>query len=180
MEARNRITVLKELAKAFFAIGTFSVGGGYAMLPLLERELIEKRGWLDEPTLLDYFAIGQSTPGIIAINTATMVGYTQAGILGSLVATGAMIVVPTIIIMVIATFFTQFASNIIIIKAFAGIRVMVVVLIANSLMKMGRTTLQKPLAVIFMLGVFGAIAFGGLNPIIPIVLAPFFALGLKD
>ncbi len=180
METKNKINTLKELALAFFAIGTFSVGGGYAMLPLLEKELIDKRGWLDETTLLDYFAIGQSTPGIIAINTATLVGYTQAGILGSIVATGAMIVVPTIIILVIAAFFGRFADNILVIRAFAGIRVMVVVLIINSLAKMAKATIKKPLAVALLFGVFGAIAFGGLNPIIPIVMAPLFALGLRD
>ena len=79
MEEKNKITIIKELAQVFFMIGTFNVGGGYSMLPFLEKELIEKRHWVDEETLVDYFAIGQSTPGIIAINTATMVGYAQGG-----------------------------------------------------------------------------------------------------
>ena len=82
--------------------------------------------------------------------------------------------------MIIASFFSQFADNIIVAKAFSGIRVMVVVLIVNSLIMMARSTIKKPLAIIILFGVFGAIAFGGLNPIIPIVLAPLFALGLKD
>lgn len=180
METKTKIATIRELAWAFLIVGTLGVGGGYAMLPLLEKELIEKRGWLDEETLLDYFAIGQSTPGIIAINTATLVGYTQAGIGGSVVATGAMIFVPTIIILFFATFFGQVAGNALVIKAFGGIRIMVVVLILNSVIKMARASIKKPAALVVLLGVFGMIAFGNLNPIIPLVLAPFFGLGLKD
>ncbi len=169
---------LMELFWAFFRIGTFTIGGGYAMLPMLERELIENKGWTSEEEILDYFAIGQSTPGIIAINTATFIGYKRNGVLGSIFATVGMIFTPMLLIMIIGSFFTQISQDPTFIKAFQGIRVVVVVIILNSVSKMAKHSIKTKLAVFLLVGSFIAISFFHVNLIILIVLSMILGIAL--
>ena len=120
----------------FFKIGAVFFGGGYAMLPILSREFTEKRGWTTDDELNDYYAIGQVTPGIIAVNVATFIGNKRKGILGGLAATIGLVTGPVIIITLIAALLTNFADIEIIKHAFAGIRVAVCVLIINAISKL--------------------------------------------
>ncbi len=125
-----------ELYIAFFRIGAVTFGGGYAMLPILERDLVEKRGWTTMDELTDYFAIGQCTPGIISLNVSTFIGNKRAGIPGALAATLGFLTAPIIIILIIAAFLTNFASYPVVQHAFAGIRVCVCVLILEAVLKL--------------------------------------------
>ena len=111
-----------NLFMAFFRIGAFTFGGGYAMLPMLQKEVVEKYHWATEDEIMDYFAIGQCTPGIIAVNTATFVGYKTRGIIGGIIATLSIITPSLIIITLIAAFLQNFADLAIVKYAFNGIR----------------------------------------------------------
>ena len=127
---------LWELFLAFGRIGVLTFGGGYAMLPMLQREVVEKRRWATEEQVMDYFAIGQCTPGVIAVNTATFVGYSQAGVIGGIVATLGVVFPSLVIITVIAAFLQNFADIKAVQYAFWGIRVCVCVLILNAVVKL--------------------------------------------
>ena len=130
---------LLELYLSFFRIGLLTFGGGYAMLPMLQREVVDKHGWITQEDVLDCYAIGQCTPGVIAVNTATFVGYRQKGTLGGLVATLGVITPSVIIITLIALLLRGFASNLYVVHAFAGIRIAVAVLSLMAVIKLYRS-----------------------------------------
>jgi len=123
-----------ELYLAFMKIGAVNFGGGYAMLPLLEEDLAKKKGWVTREELLDYFAIGQCTPGLIALNVSTFIGNKRKGVAGALAATLGFLTCPIIIILIIAMFMKNFADYEIVQHAFAGIRVCVCVLILQAVL----------------------------------------------
>jgi len=125
-----------ELFLSFFRIGLFTFGGGYAMLPMLQKEVVEKHGWVTEDDILDYYAIGQCTPGVIAVNTATFVGYKTKGVAGGIAATLGVVFPSVVIISIIAAFLKNFADIPAVQSAFAGIRVCVGVLIINAVAKL--------------------------------------------
>ncbi|MFR8165798.1 MAG: chromate transporter [Enterocloster sp.] len=127
---------LLDLFLTFARIGGLTFGGGYAMLPMLQKEVVEKRGWASEEELMDYYAIGQCTPGIIAVNTATFVGQKTAGIAGGIIATLGVVFPSPIIITIIAAFIQNFSDLAIVQNAFAGIRVCVCVPIFNAVVKL--------------------------------------------
>ncbi len=127
---------LLRLFIAFFKIGLFTFGGGYAMLPMLQREVVEHDKWVTEDEVLDCYAIGQCTPGVIAVNTATFVGAKVQGALGGAVATLAVVMPSIIIISIISTVLQSFASYEVVIHAFAGIRVAVAALVVVSVWKL--------------------------------------------
>ena len=120
---------LWQLFATLFKIGLFTFGGGYAMFPLLERELVEKRGWIEKEEFIDMVAIAESTPGPVAINTATFVGFRRAGIPGSLVATLGVCLPSFLIIYAVSLFFDRFLSLSLVAAAFRGIQVCVVFLV---------------------------------------------------
>lgn len=134
---------LWELAVIFFRIGCFMFGGGSAMLPLLEEELVVRRKWLTKEKLMDYYTIGQSTPGIIAVNVATFTGYNRAGFCGALVATLSLIIVPMIIILSLANILKVYMVNPYVIKAFIGIRIVVIALIAEAVCRLWKTSVTN-------------------------------------
>ena len=115
-----------ELVVAFFKIGIMTFGGGYAMLPMIQREVVEKRGWATEEEILNYYAIGQCTPGVIAVNTATFIGDSRKGVIGGFLATFGVVLPSLIIISVIAALLNNFAEIEAVQHALAGIRVAVV------------------------------------------------------
>lgn len=129
--------ILIELFISFMRIGGFTFGGGYAMLPLIQKEIVERRGWASDEEVLDYFTIGQITPGVIAVNTATFIGYKKAGILGGMVSTLGVIFPSIVIISIIAAVVTNFAELPVVIHAFNGIRACVCVLILIAVYNMG-------------------------------------------
>ena len=140
-----------DLFWTFAKIGVCTFGGGYAMLPILQRELVEKRGWTTEEELSDYFAIGQCTPGIIAVNTATFVGHKRKGAAGGVAATLGLVFPCLVIIMVIAAFLQNFAHLPAVTHAFNGVRACVCALILSSVLKLRRSTVvDGPTACVFL------------------------------
>lgn len=128
------------LFSSFVRIGCFTFGGGYAMLPMLEKEVVENHHWVTRQELMNYFAIGQCTPGVIAVNTATFIGYKQRKVLGSIAATLGVIFPSLIIIIVIASALSNFSSLPLVQSSFAGIRIVVGSLILNVIIKMYPTS----------------------------------------
>ena len=129
---------MKELFDLFWTfckIGALTFGGGYAMLPIIQREIVENKKWSTEKEILDYYAVGQCTPGVIAVNTATFIGYKLRGITGGIIATIGVVFPSLIIILTIASFLQNFADMAIVQSAFAGIRVAVVALIITTVIK---------------------------------------------
>lgn len=134
-----------DLFLTFARIGGCTFGGGYAMLPILQREIVEKKGWASEEELADYFAIGQCTPGVIAVNTATFVGQKQKGVPGGIVATLGVVFPSLVIILVIAASLQNFADIPAVVHAFNGVRACVCALILSSVLKLRRTTIVDSL-----------------------------------
>ena len=155
---------LFELYLEFLKIGCVNFGGGYAMLPLLEKELVTDRHWTTMDELRDYFSIGQCTPGIIALNVSTFIGEKYAGIPGALVATSGFLTGPIAIILVIAAFLTNFAHYAVVQHAFAGIRVCVCVLIIQAVLRLWKSSVVDAVALILFLVVFALNAFGNFLP----------------
>ena len=145
---------LLDLYLAFLKIGCVNFGGGYAMLPLLEKDLVKQRGWTTMDHLRDYFAVGQCTPGIIALNVSTFIGYNRKKIPGAVAATLGFVTGPIIIILIIAAFLTNFADLEIVQHAFAGIRVCVCVLIVQAIMKLWKKSVVDPLSFCVFLVIF--------------------------
>ncbi|MGN8898065.1 chromate transporter [Flavonifractor sp. HCP28S3_F3] len=144
------MNICVDLFWTFARIGVCTFGGGYAMLPILQRELVEKRSWATEEELSDYFAIGQCTPGIIAVNTATFVGHKLKGAVGGVAATLGLVFPCLVIIMLIAAFLQNFADLPVVVHAFNGVRACVCALILSSVLKLRKSTVvDKPTVVIF-------------------------------
>lgn len=160
-----------QLVVSFFKVGLFTFGGGYAMLPILQREVVEKRNWITEEELLDCYAIGQCTPGVIAVNTATYIGFQRKGALGSFTATLAMVLPSFLIISLIALFLRNFADNVLVQYAFIGIRVAVAVLVTEALIKLYKKGVKGALAN----GIFAAALLYSLLPDFVPVLGQFFS-----
>lgn len=158
---------LLELFLVFAQIGGTTFGGGYAMLPILQREVVEKRKWATNEELMDYYAIGQCTPGIIAVNTATFIGYRLAGVLGGIVATLGVVFPSILIITLIAMFLNNFADIEFVKHAFAGIRVCVCVLILNAVLKLGKQSIKDNRCIVIFLVI---LALSLLTPISPALL----------
>lgn len=176
---------MKELFDLFWTfckIGALTFGGGYAMLPLIQREIVENKKWSTEKEILDYYAVGQCTPGVIAVNTATFIGYKLRGIIGSIVATLGVIFPSIVIILIIATFLKNFADLAIVQSAFAGIRVAVVALIITTVVKLIKSSIKDYLGVIIAIIAFVISAFIGLSPVYVVIAAAltgFISKGLR-
>jgi len=174
--------MLKELATLFVSfakVGVMTFGGGYAMLPVLQREIVENKKWATEEELTDYYAIGQCTPGVIAVNTATFIGQKQHGILGGIFATLGVVFPSLVIITAIAALISNFADIPAVQNAFAGIRVCVCVLVLNSVVKLWKNTIKdKWTLVIFALVLIGAV-FTELSPVVFVLLAALAGIAIK-
>lgn len=176
---------MKELFDLFWTfckIGALTFGGGYAMLPLIQREIVENKKWSTEKEILDYYAVGQCTPGVIAVNTATFIGYKLRGIIGGIVATLGVIFPSIVIILIIATFLQNFADLAIVQSAFAGIRVAVVALIITTVVKLIKSSIKDYLGVIIAIITFVISAFIGLSPVYVVIAAAltgFISKGLR-
>lgn len=140
MNKANRFKTYASLFASFFKIGLVTFGGGLAMLPILKRDLVDSKGWLTEDEILDYFAIGQSTPGVIAVNVATFVGYKRAGVIGSVFSTSGIVFPSLIIISLIAAFVSNFNELAWVQKALKGINVAVSVLLVKAVFSFGKKT----------------------------------------
>lgn len=158
-----------DLFKVFFKIGAFTFGGGYAMIPLIKREVSEKREWIKEEEILDVIAVAESTPGPIAINSATFIGTRRAGWLGALCATLGVVIPSFIIIFIISLFFRHFAEYEVVKFALMGLRAGVLALIVKALISMSKHCPRNIVAYIIAAGAFVASVFFGANVFIIIL-----------
>ncbi len=170
---------LWELFYTFAIVGVTTFGGGYAMLPALQREVVEKRHWATEEELMDWYAIGQCTPGVIAVNTATFAGEKQGGALGGIVASLGVVFPSLVIITIIAAFIQGFADIPAVQHAFAGIRACVCVLILNAVVKLWK----KSVIDLKCFGIFAVVFLGSvflhLSPVIYVIVAGLAGFVLK-
>jgi chromate transporter len=165
------MNIYADLFLTFAKIGVCTFGGGYAMLPILQREVVEKKGWATEEELTDYFAVGQCTPGIIAVNTATFIGYKHKGAPGGILTTLGVVFPSLVIITAIAAFLSNFAGIPLVQHALAGINAAVVALIASSVLKLAKSNLKDAVSGgIFLAGLALALLLK-LSPVILIVCA---------
>ena len=161
-----------DLYITFAKIGSMMFGGGYSMLPLLTRELVENKKWTTNEELTDYFAISQCTPGVIAVNTATFIGNKRKGVTGGILATLGVITVPFFLIILIASLLSNVWQNPFIQKAFNGIRVAVAALIISSAYKLFKSNVKNKFGiVIFLAALLLRILFNVSTIIIVIVVA---------
>ena len=161
----------------FLKIGAFTFGGGYAMLPMLQKEVVNGRHWATDEELMDYYAIGQCTPGIIAVNT--FVGYKNRGIPGAIAATLGVIAPSLVIIMIIAAFISNFIELSFVSSAFAGIRACVCVLIGSAVVKLAKKSLVDKGAIAIAAVVFVLSLFTSVSPALLVVVAGAIGIVLK-
>lgn len=165
-----------KLFSTFLKIGAFTFGGGYAMIPLIRREAVEKQGWISDDDVLEIIAVAESTPGPIAINAATFVGMRVAGVFGAVCATLGVVLPSFVIISVIAFFLKGFSHIKAVEYAFKGIRIGVLALILGALISMIKTALKSVFAVILALSALVLVAFLDVSAIAVIVICA--AIGL--
>jgi len=158
--------LLWDLFASFFRVGLFTFGGGYAMLPLLNKEAVQKHGWADEKEILDYYAVAQCTPGIIASNTAAMVGCKVKGIAGAVTAVLGVTLPSLLIIMIIAAFIQNFLQYEIVLNALAGVQVAVAALIVNIVIGMWKTGIKDALTLILFLAAAASVLVFDVSPIL--------------
>lgn len=162
---------LIQLYLAFFRIGGLTFGGGLTMLPMLKHELVEKKNWVSEDDLLDYYAVGQCTPGIIAVNVSTFVGYKKKGVPGAVFSTLGMISPSLIIVSCIALCLQQFMDNQTVQHAVAGIKTVVCALMLNTVITMGKKTLTDRIAVAMCITGFLLAMFTPVPTVILVLIA---------
>ena len=162
---------LWNLFITFAKVGVMSFGGGMAMLPILQREVVQNKGWATDEELTDYFAIGQCTPGIIAVNTATFIGQKQRGVWGGIFATLGMVFPSLVIITALAGLITSFAHVAWVQHAFAGIRVVVCVLIFNAVLKLWKSAVHDVWGALLFAAVLAATLLTDLSPVVYVLLS---------
>ncbi len=171
--------LLLQLFFTFAKIGVMTFGGGYAMLPILQREVVDSKGWSTEEELMDYFAIGQCTPGVIAVNTATFIGQKTKGIIGGIVATLGVVFPSLVIISLLAGVIEAFSHLAWVQDAFGGIRICVCVLILNAVVKLfKKAVLDIPTFLIFLLVTLGSL-FLSVSPVLFVAVAAIAGIVLQ-
>ena len=171
---------LLDLFLLFAKIGSTTFGGGYAMLPVIQKELVEKRGWATDEELMDYLAIGQCTPGLIAINTATFIGEKRKGVIGGIVATLGFVTPALIIIMIVAALLQNFADYPAVQNAFAGIRVCVCVLILNAVLKLWKKSVTDKITLLIFAAVFLLTVFTAVSPAVLVIVSGVAGISIKQ
>lgn len=174
------MNILLDLFLTFAKIGVMTFGGGYAMLPILQREVVEKKKWATEEEIMDYFAIGQCTPGIIAVNTATFIGQKNKGVFGGILATLGVAFPSLVIISLLAGVIETFSHLTVVQNAFGGIRICVCVLIFNAVVKLYKKAVMDKVTFIIFLLVAACGCFTSISPVIFVVLAGAAGIILKN
>lgn len=167
----DNLAIILEIFMVFLKIGAFSFGGGYAMLPLMEKEIIVLRGWLSSGEFIDIVAISEMTPGPLAINAATFLGYRVSGTLGSVVATIAVVLPSFIIMITILIFINRFRDSKYIDWTFRGIRPVVLGLIISAAVSVSFSSFIDFKSILIGLGIFYIVAIRKVNPISAIIIA---------
>jgi chromate transporter len=174
-----------DLFWTFCRIGGLTFGGGYAMLPMLQKEVVETKKWATEEEVMDYYAVGQCTPGVIAVNTATFIGYKHHGILGAIAATAGVVFPSLVIIMILASFLQSFAEVELVQHAFNGIRVTVCVLVLNAVIKLWKGSVIDKVCLSIVLftiiiGVLGSLGMiVNISPVFIVIGAAIVGLLVK-
>ncbi len=169
-------TSLIKLFSTFAYIGAITFGGGYAMLPFLEREVVAKNKWATDTEILDYYSLAQCTPGIIAVNVSTFIGYKERGVIGAVVATLGMVFPSLLIITTIAAILTNFSDNEYVKMAFSGIRVAVCALILNSILKLSKKSVIDKVTLIIFIAIIGVLFFSNLSTILVVLIGILLGL----
>lgn len=165
-----------ELFYVFFKIGAFTLGGGYAMIPLIQKEIVDNKKWVTEDRFIDILSLTQSAPGPIAINTAVFISYELSGIAGVFFGVLGSAMPSFFIILAIASIFNNFNENIYVIKAFNVIRPMVVSLIAYSVYKLGKNVVKDKRMWIVIIIISLIIAYLHISPIYFIILGVIYSI----
>lgn len=167
-----------KLFLAFMRVGAFTFGGGYAMLPILQKDIVEKYGWATDAEIMDYYAMGQCLPGIIMVNTSAFIGQKRKGAAGAVVAALGSVFPSLVIITVIAACLTAFADVPAVKNAFAGIRVCVVILIVNTVVRLWKTAVVDWKCLIIFLGVGLLSVFTDISPVLFVIAAALCGVAL--
>ena len=170
---------LLSLFLTFAKIGVMTFDGGLTMLPLLTKEIVEKKKWASEEQLLDYYAVGQCTPGIIAVNTATFIGYSQAGIAGGIFATVGMVTPSVLIIIAVAAALQQFMEYPVVASALMGIRAVVCALLSHTVITLAKKSLVDIVtAMIFIIGFVLCFIFD-ITPILVVIVGAIIGIAVN-
>ncbi len=172
--------VIFDLFWTFAKIGVMTFGGGYAMLPLLQREVVDNKSWATEEELMDYFAIGQCTPGVIAVNTATFIGQKLHGIAGGISATIGVVFPSIVIISLLAGVIEAFSHLQWVQNAFGGVRVCVCVLILNAVVKLYKKAVVDKVTFLLFLAVALGSTFLDLSPVVFVLTAAVLGIAVKS
>ncbi len=169
-----------DLYLTFTKIGAFTFGGGYAMLPMVQKEVVEKRKWATDEEVMDYYAVGQCTPGVIFVNTATFIGYKRKGVLGGIIATLGVVTPSILIISMIASILQNFAEIEIVQHALHGIRIAVCVLIFNATLKLMKSGIKDWFGIVLFALSFIATYFSWLPTIFIVIISAFAGISAKS
>lgn len=177
-EQGNERRQLAQLFWSFFKIGPVTFGGGYAMIPVFHKEVVERRGWLEEGEVADIFAIAQSTPGAIGVNAPIFVGYRVAGIRGALAALAGILLPTVLIVLMLCAAFLLVQGQPKLVAAFMGIRPVVVALIVYAGIRVSRTAVKDTATLVLAAGSLGVLWATGMNPVYVLVLGMCAGVGL--
>lgn len=161
----------RKIFVSFFKIGLFTFGGGYAMMPLFRQELIDKHKYITENELIDYYSIGQCTPGVIAVNVATFTGYKIKGVSGAAIATLAIVLPSLVIIMALAGILQALSDNQIVSHAFAGIRIGVIALVLNEVIHLFKKAVSSRLQMGIFIAILAVLLLGNVSAIMAVMMA---------
>jgi chromate transporter len=173
------MNIYVDIFLTFARVGGLTFGGGYAMLPILQKEVVEKRKWVSEADVMDYYAISQCMPGIIAVNTSLFIGNKIRRAGGSIAAALGVVFPSLVIIMLIAAFINNFSHLPLVQNAFAGIRVCVFVLIINAILKLGKSAIKDWVSGVMCLAIFLLTVLSSISPIILVVAAGLLGVVFK-
>jgi len=174
-ETSERPTLL-ELFLVFARVSAITIGGGYVMFPMLKREVVDSKGWISAGEMVDFYALGQSVPGVIAMNTATLIGYRKRGISGAIVAAVGMAAPSLVVILLVAALLTPYFDNIWVKKAFAGVRASVVAMIGMAVWQVGRKSVNSLVKGALAISSFLAIVALNGSPVLLIMAGSFLGL----
>lgn len=173
------MSILWELFFCFFKVGLFTFGGGYAMIPLLKAELVERKKWISDDEIMDYYSIGQCTPGIIAINVSTFIGYKLKGFIGAIFAMAGMLAPSLIIIISIANVLEEYMENQYIVHAFSGIRIVVIALIFDVVLSMWKNGVTDYITGFIFVLALGLLIGLAISPVLVVFVAALLGLILR-
>jgi chromate transporter len=167
---------LLELFCVFARVSAITIGGGYVMFPMLKSEVVDSKGWISDEEMIDYYALGQSIPGIISMNTSTLIGYRKRGIPGAVFAAAGMATPSLVVILLLSIFFIQYLDHVWVQKAFSGIRAAVVAMIVMAVWNVGKKSVTTPVKATIAVGSFLAIAGLHWSPVLMIVAGAVLGL----